>query len=71
VPAWIARALARGLDGARRAGGEAIVLPTDVANPDQVETAAQSTEQAFRPIDMWVNNAMTTVFAPFAVRSIR
>jgi len=59
-----------GLDGARRdveeAGGEALALPTDVANPDQVEAAAQSTEEAFGPIDVWVNNAMTTVFAPFA-----
>jgi NAD(P)-dependent dehydrogenase (short-subunit alcohol dehydrogenase family) len=59
-----------GLDGAKREieneGGRALVLPTDVSNPDQVETAAQSTEEAFGPIDIWVNDAMTTVFAPFA-----
>jgi NAD(P)-dependent dehydrogenase (short-subunit alcohol dehydrogenase family) len=60
-----------GLEGAARdvenAGGRALPLPTDVANADQVEAAAQSTEEAFGPIDIWVNGAMTTVFAPFAM----
>ena len=46
-------------------GGKAIVLPTDVADAQQVEQAAERTEQEFGPIDIWVNNAMTTVFAPF------
>jgi NAD(P)-dependent dehydrogenase (short-subunit alcohol dehydrogenase family) len=59
-----------GLEGATREieeeGGRALALPTDVANEDQVEAAAQSTEEAFGPIDIWVNDAMTTVFAPFA-----
>jgi NAD(P)-dependent dehydrogenase (short-subunit alcohol dehydrogenase family) len=59
-----------GLEGAKRdvegAGGAALPLPTDVSNPDQVEAAAESVEEAFGPIDIWVNNAMTTVFAPFA-----
>lgn len=45
------------------AGGEAIVIPTDVADPDAVERAAAITERAFGPIDIWVNNAMTTIFA--------
>ncbi len=45
-------------------GGEALVLPTDVAHPDEVETAAGAVEEAFGPIDIWVNNAMTSVFAP-------
>ncbi|TAK00097.1 MAG: SDR family NAD(P)-dependent oxidoreductase [Candidatus Manganitrophaceae bacterium] len=58
-----------GLEGARKeveaAGGEALVLPTDVADPDQVEAAAAAVEQAFGPIDIWVNNAMVTVISPF------
>jgi NAD(P)-dependent dehydrogenase (short-subunit alcohol dehydrogenase family) len=58
-----------GLDGARRdveaAGGSALVLPTDVADANQVEAAAQTVEEQFGPIDIWVNDAMTTVFSPF------
>lgn len=64
--------LARGTDGlaAARAevdacGGRALAIPTDVAIPDQVEAAASQIEAAFGPIDIWVNNAMVTVFAPF------
>jgi NADP-dependent 3-hydroxy acid dehydrogenase YdfG len=64
--------LARGRDGleaAKReveeAGGRALVLPTDVADPQQVEAAASALEDAFGPIDVWVNNAMTSVFARF------
>jgi NAD(P)-dependent dehydrogenase (short-subunit alcohol dehydrogenase family) len=57
-----------GLEGARRdveaAGGRALVLPTDVADPDQVEAAAEAVEREFGPIDVWVNVAMATVFAP-------
>ncbi len=58
-----------GLEGARReveeAGGKALVLPTDVAEPDAVEAAAAATEEALGPIDIWVNDAMTTVFSFF------
>ncbi|HEV2419529.1 MAG TPA: SDR family oxidoreductase [Terriglobia bacterium] len=58
-----------GLEGARRdveaAGGKALPLPTDVADPKQVEAAAQAVEEKFGPIDIWVNDAMTTVFSPF------
>lgn len=58
-----------GLEGAAReveqAGGQALVLPTDVADFDQVDGAASAVEDAFGPIDVWVNNAMTTVFSPF------
>lgn len=58
-----------GLEGARRdveaLGGQALVLPTDVANPDQVEAAADEVERVFGPIDIWVNDAMTSVFSPF------
>lgn len=59
-----------GLEGARReveaAGGEALVLPTDVADASQVEDAAAEVERAWGGIDIWVNNAMATVFSPFA-----
>jgi NAD(P)-dependent dehydrogenase (short-subunit alcohol dehydrogenase family) len=58
-----------GLENARREveaeGGQALAIPADVSNADQVEAAAESAEDAFGPIDVWVNNAMTTVFAPF------
>src|SRR5665213_83607 len=64
--------IARGrerLEAARKeieaAGGKAIVLPADVANAEEVEAAAEKTEQEFGPIDVWVNDAMTTIFAPF------
>ena len=40
------------------------MIPTDVADPHATETAAQRTEAGLGPIDIWVNNAMTTVFAP-------
>jgi short-subunit dehydrogenase len=46
-------------------GGEALVLSADVADADQVERAAAQVEKSFGPIDIWVNNAMTSVFAPF------
>jgi NAD(P)-dependent dehydrogenase (short-subunit alcohol dehydrogenase family) len=57
-----------GLEGARRdaerLGGQALVLPTDVADPDQVERAAEAVEREFGPIDVWVNDAMCSVFSP-------
>jgi NAD(P)-dependent dehydrogenase (short-subunit alcohol dehydrogenase family) len=63
--------LARGqerLEQARRdvesAGGRAVVIAIDVADPDQVEDATVQAEKAFGPIDIWVNNAMASVFAP-------
>jgi NAD(P)-dependent dehydrogenase (short-subunit alcohol dehydrogenase family) len=66
--ALVARGRA-GLAGARReveeAGGQALELPTDVADADAVEAAAAAAEEAFGPIDVWVNDAMTTVFAEF------
>jgi NAD(P)-dependent dehydrogenase (short-subunit alcohol dehydrogenase family) len=57
-----------GLEGARRdveaLGGEALVLPADVADPDQVERAAAAVEEHFGPIDVWVNDAFCSVFSP-------
>jgi short-subunit dehydrogenase len=59
-----------GLDAAAREvealGGRALVLPTDVADHEQVEAAAAAVEEHFGPIDVWVNDAMATVFAQFA-----
>jgi NAD(P)-dependent dehydrogenase (short-subunit alcohol dehydrogenase family) len=48
-----------------RLGRRALVLPTDVADESQLEQAAERSESELGPIDVWVNNAMTTVFAPF------
>jgi NAD(P)-dependent dehydrogenase (short-subunit alcohol dehydrogenase family) len=57
-----------GLEGAKRdveaAGGKALMLPTDVADADAVEAAAARVEAELGPIDIWVNDAMTTVFSP-------
>ena len=65
--------LARGrerLDAARREvealGGRAIVLPADVADAEAVEAAAGRVEAELGPIDVWVNNAMASVFSPIA-----
>jgi NAD(P)-dependent dehydrogenase (short-subunit alcohol dehydrogenase family) len=49
-----------------RLGGEALVLPLDVADHDAVDEAASRIEERFGPLDAWVNNAMVTVFAPVA-----
>jgi NAD(P)-dependent dehydrogenase (short-subunit alcohol dehydrogenase family) len=46
-------------------GGKALVLPADVAEPTQIEQAAARIEQVFGLIDIWVNDAMTSVFSPF------
>ena len=58
-----------GLDGAvkdvENAGGTALAIPTDVADPDQVEAAATGSRTTFGPIDVWINVAFTSVFAPF------
>jgi short-subunit dehydrogenase len=47
-------------------GQRAIGISVDVADAEQVEQAAEKIEQTLGPIDVWVNNAMTTIFAPFA-----
>jgi NAD(P)-dependent dehydrogenase (short-subunit alcohol dehydrogenase family) len=58
-----------GLDGAARdveeAGGRALAISADVADYDQVTAAARQAEEHFGPIDVWVNVAFTSVFAPF------
>jgi len=64
--------LARGTDGLDEArqevealGGRALPIPIDVADHDQLEEAAAALEETFGPIDVWVNDAMATVFARF------
>jgi NAD(P)-dependent dehydrogenase (short-subunit alcohol dehydrogenase family) len=63
--------LARGVDGLKAAqrevqklGSEGLMIPTDVASAEQVEAAAEEVEAELGPIDIWVNNAMTSVFSP-------
>jgi NAD(P)-dependent dehydrogenase (short-subunit alcohol dehydrogenase family) len=62
--------IARGveaLEGARREveelGGKALELPCDVADAEAVEAAAERVERELGPIDVWVNDAMTSVFS--------
>ncbi len=64
--------VARGGDGleaaakeVERAGRRALAVPTDVADAAAVENAAGRVEAELGPIDVWVNDAMTTVFAEF------
>src|SRR5688572_8577125 len=45
-------------------GGRAFVLPLDVADASAVEEAAANIEAELGPIDIWVNNAMLSVFSP-------
>jgi NAD(P)-dependent dehydrogenase (short-subunit alcohol dehydrogenase family) len=58
-----------GLEAARRdveaRGGKAIAIPLDVANADAVDRAAASVEEVFGPIDVWINDAMATIYAEF------
>jgi NAD(P)-dependent dehydrogenase (short-subunit alcohol dehydrogenase family) len=63
--------VARGIEGleaardeVRSLGGDAIAITADVADADAVERAAEQAEAAFGPIDIWINNAMTSVFSP-------
>ncbi|GLY67879.1 SDR family oxidoreductase [Amycolatopsis taiwanensis] len=60
------KGLAAAAGDIRRAGGTALELPTDVADFDQVEAAAERVEQELGPIDIWVNVAFTSVFARFS-----
>ena len=65
--------IARGRDGLQGAarevencGGRALVLPLDVSQADEVEAAADRVERELGEIDVWVNDAMVSVFSPFA-----
>jgi short-subunit dehydrogenase len=64
--------LARGEDGlagaaedVRRAGGQALTIEVDVADFAAVDDAAERVEKELGPIDLWVNDAFSSVFAPF------
>ncbi|MFJ4674930.1 MULTISPECIES: SDR family oxidoreductase [unclassified Kitasatospora] len=50
---------------ARKAGTTALVIEADVSDPRAVEAAAEHVERELGPIDVWVNDAFTSVFAPF------
>lgn len=63
--------IARGKDGLRAAkkeveelGGRALVLPCDVADAGAVEAAAAEVERELGPVDIWINDAMVSVFSP-------
>src|ERR671918_383176 len=63
--------IGRGLDGLEAArkevedlGGKAFVVSADVANPDRMEAAAAQIEAELGKINIWINNAMASVFSP-------
>ena len=56
--------LERAASELRQHGVRALPIPTDVADADAVEAAAERVERELGPIDVWVNVAMATVFAP-------
>ncbi|MFD0803868.1 SDR family oxidoreductase, partial [Streptomonospora algeriensis] len=63
--------LARGKEGlagaaedVRQAGGTPLEIPVDVAEFEGVDRAAERVEEELGPIDVWINNAFTGVFAP-------
>ncbi|HLR24235.1 MAG TPA: SDR family oxidoreductase [Fodinibius sp.] len=63
--------LARGMDGLEAAeeevkelGGQALAIHCDVSDPEQVESAADQVEAELGPIEVWINNAMVSVFSP-------
>jgi len=65
----IARGIARlesAQSEAEALGGQALAAPADVSDARAVEAAAEKIERELGPIDVWVNNAMTTVYAPFS-----
>src|SRR5689334_14692708 len=69
--AGVGRAVARAVDGLEAAkreiesyGGQALVLPLDVSDDKAVDAAASRVEEAFGPIDIWINDAMLSVYSP-------
>jgi short-subunit dehydrogenase len=52
-------------DELRGRGVRALPIVADVADAEAVEAAAEQVEHELGPIDVWVNNAMATIFAPF------
>jgi NAD(P)-dependent dehydrogenase (short-subunit alcohol dehydrogenase family) len=69
---WRVALIARGIDGleaARREieglGGEAMVIPCDVADEMAVDAAAERVERDWGPIEVWINDAMVTSYCEF------
>src|SRR4051812_36665247 len=69
---WRVALVARGRDGLEAArteiealGGEAMVLPLDLADVAAVEAAAERVEREWGPIDVWINDAMVTTYCEF------
>ena len=65
--------IARGKEGLNAAkkdveelGGKAIIIEGDVSDSNAVEQAAERVERELGPIDVWVNNAMASIYAPFS-----
>lgn len=59
-------ALEAAAEEVRQAGGEPLVLPLDLADPEAVEAAAADMERRWGRIDVWLNNAMVSVLSPAA-----
>ena len=57
-------ALEAAAEECRALGGEALPVPTDVSDAEAMEAAATTVERELGPIDIWVNNAMVSVFSP-------
>ena len=59
----------QGLEAAQREveslGGQALAVPADVADFAQLQAAADAAESQFGPIDLWINNAMLSMYSPF------
>jgi NAD(P)-dependent dehydrogenase (short-subunit alcohol dehydrogenase family) len=47
-----------------RGGGSALVVPADVADAEAIAEAADAIERRLGAIEVWINDAMVTVFAP-------
>jgi NAD(P)-dependent dehydrogenase (short-subunit alcohol dehydrogenase family) len=64
----------KGLEGAAREveelGGEALIIPTDVADFDAVERAADQVVERFGRVDIWINNAFAGIFSRFMDMSL-
>ncbi|EHR49377.1 short-chain dehydrogenase of unknown substrate specificity [Saccharomonospora marina XMU15] len=63
---------ARGSEGLNSAardveelGGRAMPVPVDMTDHDAVRSAARRVEEELGPIDVWINGAFATLFAPF------
>lgn len=47
-----------------KAGGTAYYFSVDVADEKQVDTIVQEIEETIGPVDIWINNAMNSIFSP-------